>query len=147
MNKLLARQLKRNAIELKDIPENIQNLLKGISVSYDHYETDRALLERSIDLSSQELTGAYRKLSIETERQKIVLDKLKSAISSLRDENEMIFASKVIGDDDLVSISEVLTNQVEKRKKAEDKLVLYERAINSSSNGICLLYTSPSPRD
>ncbi len=145
MNKLLERQLRRSSIAYRDIPEDFQKLLIAVNASYDHYEADRSLLERSIDLSSLELTEAYKKLRVETERQKIVLDKLKSAISSLRHEDEVVFTSEVIEDEDLISISDILTSQIQKRKEAEDKLILYERAINSGSNGI--LITDPNLPD
>lgn len=57
-NKLLERQIRRNLRGMTDIPEEFQKIFSAISDSYNHYESDRTLLERSLDLSSQELTSA-----------------------------------------------------------------------------------------
>lgn len=54
MHKLLKRQLLKH-FNNKPIPENLLSFLDVISLSYDHYEQDRLMLERSIDISSQEM--------------------------------------------------------------------------------------------
>jgi serine phosphatase RsbU (regulator of sigma subunit) len=61
-NKLLERQLRRY-IKTADVtgPE-FQDLFAAISQAYTHQEEDRQLVERSLDLSSQELTDANRAL-------------------------------------------------------------------------------------
>jgi PAS domain S-box-containing protein len=145
LNKLLERQLKRNNVSFIELPENIQKFIKDVSLSYDHHELDRSLIERSIDLSSQELTEANKKLRLEAGRQKVVLENLKSAILSLPEHNENLFPSNNIEDEDLISISDYLANEIQKRKEAENKSKLYERAINSSSNGIII--TDPNLAD
>lgn len=61
-NKLLERQLKRKLKGVDEIPEEFKPLLQAISDSYDHYESDRTLLERSLELSSNELTETNGKL-------------------------------------------------------------------------------------
>lgn len=138
MNKLLQRQLKRHGIDLRDLPEHLQRMFDSVSQSYDHHEADRALIERSMDLSSQELTEANKKLRLETERQKVVLEKLKSAILSLPGKEGEIFYSRQIEDDDLILVADFLAGQIRQRSEAEQKLRIYELAINSSSNGIIL---------
>lgn len=138
MNKLLERQLNRYKICLSDQPEDIQKLLGDIGKSYDHYETDRSILERSADLSSRELTEVNKKLRQEAQSQKVVLENLKTAILSLPDTVENLFQVDKIGHENLISISNFLANQIQKRKEAEDKLKLYERAILSSNNGIII---------
>ncbi|MEP7264288.1 MAG: PAS domain-containing sensor histidine kinase [Bacteroidota bacterium] len=56
-NKLLERQLQKY---LKEVPENVAELLNVISASYDHFEQDRLMLERSIELNSEELLELNR---------------------------------------------------------------------------------------
>ncbi|MGV8120208.1 MAG: response regulator [Candidatus Xenobiia bacterium LiM19] len=58
MNKLLARQLKKYMGEAAAPPEEFRLLLQAVSDSYDYYEEDRALIERSLEVSSRELSQA-----------------------------------------------------------------------------------------
>jgi PAS domain S-box-containing protein len=55
LNKLLQRQIQKHLGGIDNLPENYIALLGTISESYDHYEKDRKMLERSIDLSSNEM--------------------------------------------------------------------------------------------
>ncbi len=54
-NKLLQRQIQKHFDASDEIQENLINLLKVISDSYDHYEKDRKMIERSIELCSNEM--------------------------------------------------------------------------------------------
>ncbi len=58
LHPLLIRQLRKNFGDLRFIPEDIKPLLRTVSESYEHYDEDRKLLERSLDLSSDELFQA-----------------------------------------------------------------------------------------
>lgn len=58
MNKLLARQLKKYIGGNAAFPDELNPLLQAISDSYDYYEEDRALIERSLEISSRELSQA-----------------------------------------------------------------------------------------
>lgn len=77
-NKLLQRQLKRFEKRHGPLPEGLESLLETISQSYDHYDQDRVLLERAMELSSKELSESNEKLHQEAENQKQVLKKLSS---------------------------------------------------------------------
>src|ERR1043165_752081 len=55
MNKLLQRQINKYLGADQTLPANILKLLSVISESYEHYEKDRQMLERSIELSSGEM--------------------------------------------------------------------------------------------
>jgi len=59
LNKLLERQIKRHlkSTDLWANPELVE-LMHSISEAYQHQEEDRQLIERSLDLSSAELTDA-----------------------------------------------------------------------------------------
>ena len=61
-NKLLERQIKRNLKGITEIPEQFKAFMDTISQSYDHYEADRKMIDRSLELSSQELNEAYQTL-------------------------------------------------------------------------------------
>lgn len=62
MNKLLLRQLQKYHGGLENIPTEYHKFLYAISESYDHYEKDHKLLERAIDLSSNEMMGLNEEL-------------------------------------------------------------------------------------
>lgn len=55
MHRLLRRQLKRHLGIENDIPENLDSFIQAINAAYCEFENDRAMLERSIELTSQEL--------------------------------------------------------------------------------------------
>jgi PAS domain S-box-containing protein len=65
LNKLLQRQIQKHFGEIDNLPGNCKALLKTISDSYDHYEKDRKMLERSIDISSNEMIELNNKLRTE----------------------------------------------------------------------------------
>ena len=61
LNKLLLRQLKKHLPSFSQ-GEEFELLLAVISESYDHYEKDRKMLERSIELSSVEMIELHERL-------------------------------------------------------------------------------------
>ena len=56
MHRILERQLKRFLGSLIPFPKEWQDLLSAISETYAHFDEDRALIERSLEVSSKELT-------------------------------------------------------------------------------------------
>jgi PAS domain S-box-containing protein len=69
-NKLLQRQIQKYIDRLDDLPEKYMPLFKVVSESYDHYEKDRKMLERAIELSSSEMIELNNSLRKETEELK-----------------------------------------------------------------------------
>lgn len=70
LNKLLLRQIKRNYGSVENLPEEILPLLETISKTYDQYKRDGQLLERAMELSSQELTETNTQLSSQADELK-----------------------------------------------------------------------------
>jgi len=58
MHRLLKRQLKRHLGIDGEVPENLRAFLDAVDETYRHYDDDRDLLERSMELSSMELMQA-----------------------------------------------------------------------------------------
>ncbi|MCW3127598.1 MAG: sensory box histidine kinase [Bacteroidetes bacterium] len=90
LNKLLQRQVQQHLGGSQNVPVHCGPFLQIISDSYDSYETDRKLLERSSDLSSQEmvdLNGKLRKEADEVQRAHSelhrILDNINEAFFSL----------------------------------------------------------------
>ena len=75
-NKLLERQLKKFQRRKGTVPDELSDLLDTISKSYDHFERDRLLIERAMELSAIELTAINDKLRQEAAYQKQVLEEL-----------------------------------------------------------------------
>lgn len=80
-NKLLERQIKRHLKNSEFGTQEFQDLFLAISQAYDHHEEDRQLVERSLELSSAELTETNRSLQ---EANKLIELKNKDLISSLQ---------------------------------------------------------------
>lgn len=67
LNKHLNRQIRKTLGDFDALPENFKELFNTISQSYDFYEKDRSMMERSIELSSDEMIGLYKQLKKETD--------------------------------------------------------------------------------
>ncbi|PCH96160.1 MAG: hypothetical protein COB85_03880 [Bacteroidetes bacterium] len=61
-NNLLERQIRRNLKGVEEIPDEYGPLLQAISDAFDHNQSDRAMIERSLDVSSEELNVANAKV-------------------------------------------------------------------------------------
>jgi serine phosphatase RsbU (regulator of sigma subunit) len=83
-NKLLERQIKRHLKNHPELLPEYSDIFKAISDSYDHYEADRSLLERSLEVSSAELNQANSKvretLAIIEEKNKHIIDSINYAL-------------------------------------------------------------------
>ncbi len=79
-HRLLQRQLKKH-LKPNEPPPSMQALFDAVSQAYHEFDQDRLLLERSMDLSSYELSETYEKLKI-TQAQLIQSEKI-SAVGRL----------------------------------------------------------------
>lgn len=70
LNRLLQRQVQKIFRNSQVIPEELLPLLKVVSDSYDHFERDRKMLERSIELSSAEMITLNKNLRRESDEAK-----------------------------------------------------------------------------
>jgi signal transduction histidine kinase/CheY-like chemotaxis protein len=62
MHNLLKRQLKRYFDGSVTIPPEMEGFLDAVNSAYKEFDTDRMMLERSLDLSSHELLQAYSEM-------------------------------------------------------------------------------------
>ncbi len=67
LHKILERQLKRFFGSTQTPPKEWQEFLQAISDTYVHYDEDRVLIERSLDISSREHTEYVEALKRQTE--------------------------------------------------------------------------------
>ncbi len=136
MNRLLKRQIKRVLGSLDNVPQNMLPLLESISKSYDHYEDDRLLLERAMDISSDELHDANEQLREEAVKQRALLGKLKKSLENLQSLELGTNKSKVQKDDDLLEIVELIDTQAIRIKEVESELLLIQHLINQSIDAL-----------
>ncbi len=72
-HKVLERQLKKYLGENFKIPKEWENFLAAVSEAYQHFDDDRALLDRSMELSSRELAAINQQLQQEKSRDEALL--------------------------------------------------------------------------
>lgn len=65
MHKILERQVKRACGSIDNIPERLRKLLDIVSKTYEDYEREYALMERSLNISSKELMEANKNIQNE----------------------------------------------------------------------------------
>ena len=83
MNKLLQRQIEKFLDDAKAVPREMEPLLAAISDAYDGFDADRRLIERSLDISSAELTASNDKLREEIQERQTAEDELRHTVSLL----------------------------------------------------------------
>ncbi len=84
-NKLLVRQMQKHLGNSSELPESLQPFLKAISDSYDHFEKDRNMLERSVELSSCEMIELNARLRNEAQETKNAHIQLKTLFENIDD--------------------------------------------------------------
>ena len=115
LHPLLKRQVKKHLDLQEEIPEHLYNFLKSINQSYLLYDSNRELVDRAMKLSGEELFEKNAKLFDEADRQRILINSIKTAI-------QIISPGQEIYDDDILRIGEILTNTVNERKEFEKQL-------------------------
>ena len=103
MHRLLERQI-RKYLENEKIPGGFTRLFAAISDTYTHFDEDRRLIERSLELSSKEMneknellnaeiakakqsTDEFRRLNKFMINRELKMVELKELIEKLKDEN------------------------------------------------------------
>lgn len=115
-NKLLQRQIRKYVGSEDAIPDELYPLFEAISQSYGHYDSDRELLERAMDLSSAELQESNLRLRKELSLQTTAISKLKSSLGALKIDDDTWDSSN------LVKVAEFIALEIERRKEAETAL-------------------------
>ncbi len=84
MHKLLERLMRRNGVAAESLPANVRALMEAVSQCFDQSDSDRVLLERSMDLASAELTHANESLKSELEHRSKAEFAIKQTMSLLQ---------------------------------------------------------------
>jgi PAS domain S-box-containing protein len=132
-HRLLQRQIRKFLGDRKQIPADWLNLLKAVEEAYGQFETDRKLVERSMDLSSRELLEANATIRRKYERDEAVLQSLRMSVSALRmrDEGHSDGSST-----DLLDLSNLVREQVYLRTAAEEKIREQAALLDTANDAI-----------
>lgn len=135
-NRLLKRQVRRYLGDMDNLTPEMMKFLEAVNRSYNHYEEDRLLLERSMDISSEELRETNQRLKEEAEKQKTILGKLKNSLRTLLSIDIGFQNVEIQNDEDVLEIIEVIDNQSKQIKKVEEELLLIQSFIDQSNDAI-----------
>ena len=91
MHKLLARQLKRYLEgRLESTPKVLHEFIQAVNTAYEQADTDRHLLEHSLEVTSQEMQERYAKVLMEIEQRRVTEELLRAKNQELAAINDMM---------------------------------------------------------
>lgn len=133
-HRLLERQIRKHLGGGKRaLSAEMLDFIDAVQEAYVQFETDRRLVERSMDLSSTELFEANALLRRKYERDEAVLESLRKSASALstRDEAQSANAST-----DLLDLSNLVQQQVRLRAAAEQKIREQAALLDTANDAI-----------
>src|SRR5437763_13806216 len=90
MHRLLERQLKKSVGRTEGFSPDIQKLLEAVTDAYSAADDDRVLIERSMDLSSQELLARNSDLILAERKYRAILESAIDCIIAISHEGRII---------------------------------------------------------
>jgi PAS domain S-box-containing protein len=93
MHSTLGRQLAKYFHDLQVPPQDAQvwsEFLAAVSTTYEHYEQDHLLIERSLELSSKELTAQNVQLREQTQQLEGVKAKLEQQVLEIKEQKQRV---------------------------------------------------------
>jgi two-component system, cell cycle sensor histidine kinase and response regulator CckA len=132
-HRLLQRQIRKHLGDEKQLSAEVLGLLEAVEEAYVQFETDRKLVERSMDLSSNELLEANNLLRSKYERDAAVLESLRMSASALSIKGESTSAD---GSNDLLDLSNLVRQQVHLRAAAEQKIREQAALLDTANDAI-----------
>ncbi|MES2386978.1 MAG: ATP-binding protein [Bacteroidota bacterium] len=125
-NRLLQRQLRKFFKNPEALPAEFRDFVRFVSDSYDHYEEDRKLLERAMELSSAELFAANQTVTETSEYQKRILLKISEMLEEI---SQCDKSKKLSADENPAFLVSMLAEQIELIKSAQEKLRASENSL------------------
>ncbi len=126
LHRLLARQIRKYMPDFKSGSPHCDSFIEAINQSYEHFENDKALVERAMKLSSDEIWEKNQKLLDDSLRQKLLIDSLIQTIHKISP------SIQIQADIDLLRIADVLDIEILKRRQAEEELRIAHDALEKS---------------
>jgi two-component system cell cycle sensor histidine kinase/response regulator CckA len=94
MHRLLHRQLRKHFDDMSAVPRGCETFLQAIDDAYRQSDTDRKMLERALDLSSQELLDANNGLRDREERISALIDAMPYSVCLKDGEGRWLASNK-----------------------------------------------------
>lgn len=94
-HKILQRQIAKFVANPASISPDLESLLEAISQTYQHFDEDHELIERSLELSSKELEGLNARLRTEKDRIEHEVEQRTQELKAERNKLEITLASIV----------------------------------------------------
>lgn len=120
-HKTLQRQITKTFGDINNIPSNLDNLLQSVSEAYQHFDEDRVLMERSLEISSKELEEYNKKLQSE---QEIIEAQVEQRTLELKAERNKIAVTLASIVDGVIAVD--LNHNIVIFNKAAEKLTGYK---------------------
>lgn len=116
-HKTLQRQIGKFLGDPNNIPANLEGLFQAINQTYQHFDQDRSLIERSLELSSKELEELNKQLRAE---QAIIEAKVEQRTQELKAERNKIAITLASVADAVIAVD--LNRRITIFNKAAEKL-------------------------
>lgn len=128
-HRLLHRQIRKHLGLSPSLAPETRALLQAVEAAYDQFDTDRKLVERSMELSSQELIAVNARLRQQNERHVEVLDRLRDSVRALQIDG----TSAPGAEEDLLQVAALLQKQVRLLHESAAALKLNEFSVQEAS--------------
>ena len=89
MHRLLERQIRRNFGSIEQVPDNWRVFIAAVDEAYLKADSDKAMVERSLDIMSEELNQRNASLSREKDEQAVLIARLEQAHNQLLQSEKM----------------------------------------------------------
>ncbi len=132
-HRLLLRQVRKHLGGDEQLPAELSQFLEAVDEAYGQFETDRKLVERSMELSSNELLEANALLRRKSERDEAVLESLRLSVRALRTHDA---PSSGDSSTDLLDLSNLVREQVNLRAEAEAKIREQAALLDTANDAI-----------
>ncbi|MEX2247829.1 MAG: EAL domain-containing protein [Dehalococcoidia bacterium] len=94
MHSLLRRQLRRQSIDPESPPPHLAGFVQAVGEAYESFDADRLMLERSLDLSSQELLSANSDMRAASRVLRATLESTEDGILVVDGGGKVIYANE-----------------------------------------------------
>jgi signal transduction histidine kinase/CheY-like chemotaxis protein len=126
-HRLLQRQIGRYLGPAPVVTPEVQRLLEAVGAAYQQYDNDRRLVDRAMELSSEELMEANERLQAQNARNAEVLDRLRASVRSLHD------SAPSGANDDPLELVRTLDDLIQRRRETESAMVAAKEAADAAN--------------
>lgn len=138
LNKLLLRQIEKHFGSIDNLPDQLEGIIKDISNTYENFEDNAQQLQNSIEISSQELTGAFLKHQQDADAQKETISKIREAIYALNPSDQSLISENDSVPTDSSCLFESLIKLIIERKQSAEEVLKLSKAVEQNPASIVI---------